>query len=132
MEDFLFRYNTELPKEAEIPFNQWLINESKTQGRDVWMDMYDYDLKGFFLSGEWQNKDSRGHGTDKFKKPNHPTFSNESVYHGVDGFEGGVWGDGTYTPSKTNLKFLKKEQLNYRQYSIFCLLTLKILEKENE
>ena len=97
-----------------MPYNQWLINETKTQGRDVWKDMYDYDLKGYFLSGEWQNRGAGGHGIDKFKKPNHPTFSNESMYHGVDGYEGGTWGDGTYSPSKTNLKFFKKDQLeNY-------------------
>ena len=114
MEDFLFKYNTELPQEAQMPYNQWLVNESKTQGRDVWKDMYDYDLKGYFLSGEWQNRGAGGHGIDKFKKPNHPTFSNESMYHGVDGYEGGTWGDGTYSPSKTNLKFFKKDQLeNY-------------------
>lgn len=29
--------------------------------------------------------------TDRYKKPNHPTFSNESKYHGVNGWEGGIW-----------------------------------------
>ncbi len=49
-------------------------------------------------------RDDRGHTTDKFKKPNHPTFSDESQYSGQNGNVGGHWGDdGTFTPSNTNL-----------------------------
>jgi len=45
--------------------------------------------------------DKDNHGVDTWKKPNHPTFSNQSKYHGVDGFYGGNWNpDGGYQPSK--------------------------------
>lgn len=38
----------------------------------------DYDLRGAFKAGLAAN--SEGHWPDTFKKPNHPTFSVESVY----------------------------------------------------
>lgn len=38
------------------------------------------------------------HLTDKFKKPNHPTFSSNSQYHGVNGQFGGQW---TQLPDKS-------------------------------
>src|SRR5436190_112833 len=40
---------------------------------------YDYDLKGAFLAGESRDPNN-GHFDDKFKKPNHPTFSEFSNY----------------------------------------------------
>lgn len=73
-------------------------------------DTHDYDLRGAWQAvqrGDWKGKP--GHLPDKWKKPNHPTFSDESQYHGVDGHEGGKWGrDGdqdTFTPGKTNLQY---------------------------
>jgi predicted phage terminase large subunit-like protein len=91
-------YNTPLSPEQEAAFQQTPF------ARDV----YDYDARGEFLAGA--NRDNAtGHGADTFKKPNHPTFSDQSRYHGQDGHTGGVWGnapDGswTFTPSATNLK----------------------------
>ena len=62
------------------------------------------------------------HGTDKFKKPNHPTFSNESIYHGKNGFTGGKWEktkDGwDFYPSTTNRQFMNIPTLkNYLRAS---------------
>lgn len=42
------------------------------------------------LRQELEGTDSRGHGSDRFKKPNHPTFSVESQYHPRNG-AGGQW-----------------------------------------
>ena len=39
----------------------------RKQGRDVRRDKSDYDIQGFFLGNN--SIDSRGHGTDEFKKP---------------------------------------------------------------
>ena len=43
-----------------------------------------YDLRGAFLAGEGPHPEavgeSQGHWTDRFKKPNHETFSKESQY----------------------------------------------------
>lgn len=97
---FRNKYNTDLTKSEQTAFNKWAQEESERQGRDILMDKGAYDVQGFWKSGDYKNIDKDGHGTDKWKKPNHPTFSNESIYHNVDGYVGGVWGkDGSYIPS---------------------------------
>ena len=82
MRDFTNMFNTYLPPEQEAMFDAWLANESVRQGRDVRNDMYDYDLKGMWAESDAFGGDN-GHGTDKHKKPNHPTFSDQSKYHGA-------------------------------------------------
>lgn len=101
--DFTSRYNTPIPPDKLHAFNDWVVKKAAATGRNPLNDKYDYDVNGYFLSGE--GSDARGHGSDEFKKPNHPTFSNESIYHGRDGYQGGSWGNGTYTPSQTNINF---------------------------
>jgi hypothetical protein len=113
-EDYTNKYNTKLSQEDETAYQAWLAGMSAKNGRDMSKDTYDYDMRGFYKSGGTQAED--GHFTDEFKKPNHPTFSDESKYHGVDGERGGKWGkdkDGkdTFTPGKTNLKHFKPEEL---------------------
>ena len=101
--EFLFKdkYNTKLNKQEEREFNKWVKSESSRQGRDILMDMGAYDIKGFWKSGDYKNRDDDNHGSDRWKKPNHPTFSKESTYHGAEGFYGGEWGeDGSYHPSR--------------------------------
>lgn len=95
------RFNTSLNEEETEQFNKWVAKESKRQGRDIMMDKGAYDVQGFWKSGDYKNRDKDGHGTDTWKKPNHPTFSNQSKYHGVDGFYGGNWtSEDGYQPSK--------------------------------
>lgn len=81
--DFSDRYNTTLTPEEEARFQQW-----ERAG-----DVYDYDARGAWkeLQAGTMSEDARGHLGDKYKKPNHPTFSNESIYHGRDGYLGGQW-----------------------------------------
>lgn len=112
--DFSDRYNTKLAPAEEKAFQGWLGDLSKAKGYDAKADLRDYDLRGAFKSGV--TADERGHLTDEFKKPNHPTFSSESIYSGKDGFTGGQWvGDDqsgwNYQASPTNLKFRTPEQL---------------------
>lgn len=103
--DFSNQYNTPIPSARQGEFNDWLVKQKAKTGRDPLHDRYDYDVNGFFLSG--QGTDERGHATDQFKKPNHPTFSNESIYHGKDGNYGGRWitqaGKTFFEPGVTNL-----------------------------
>lgn len=85
MSDFTDRYNTILSPEDEKRFK---LEMASRLG-----DLYDYDLRGAWLelnSGKMQ-PDERGHLGDKYKKPNHPTFSDQSIYNGVDGYYGGSW-----------------------------------------
>lgn len=53
----------------------------------------DYDLFGFWKENPtWSPSDPNAHMTDKFKLPNHETFSNESMYYnGVTPGVGGYW-----------------------------------------
>lgn len=107
--DFTGRYNTKLSPADEAAFQSWGLQREAMTGRNPADDTYDYDMRGFWKSGQAFAPDT-GHAGDEFKKPNHPTFSTLSNYHGVDGNQGGTWGGGqdgqpwTFAPSETNLK----------------------------
>lgn len=70
----------------------------------------DYDMRGYYADNPGVSPNTDGqHYTDQYKKPWHPTFSDESMYNGVAGNRGGSWGtdaDGkdTFTPGATNLQ----------------------------
>ena len=109
-------YNTPLTPEEQQQFQAWGAN----QPRDPLAEMHDYDLQGWWKANPGTDLSS-GHLTDKWKKPNHPTFSNESQYHGVDDNEGGKWislGNDKYTfqPGRTNFDYHKIQDMqNYFQ-----------------
>ena len=112
--DFSDKYNTPIPADKQNNFNNWVSNSIAKTGKSPLNDRYDYDVNGFFLSGA--GKDSNGHSTDLYKKPNHPTFSNESMYHGKDGYQGGSWitqgGKTFYQPSTTNILLHGRDNLH--------------------
>lgn len=102
--DFTDRYNTSLSPFEEIAFLKWAKENNALN------DLYDYDVRGAYkeLMAGTMSKDNRGHLGDKYKKPNHPTFSNESIYNNVDGYVGGIWeslpnGQLIYKASPTNV-----------------------------
>lgn len=76
--------------------------------RDIDSDNPTYDYKGFYeedIDRAWKmlEEDPEAHFTDKFKRPNHPTFSDESIYSN-DITKGGHWaepsnGNAFYIPS---------------------------------
>lgn len=107
--DFSERYNTKLSPEEEVRFQEWARKENRTG------DVYDYDLRGAWreLQSGDMTEDARGHLGDKYKKPNHPTFSNQSRYNGVDGYLGGTWSeeDGKTVYKATKQNMLSKAQL---------------------
>ena len=107
--DFSDRFNTKLSDQDEQKFLQW---QKQHPGIG---STYDYDARGFWKSGAATA--ANGHGADRFKKPNHPTFSDQSMYHS-DQTPGGKWTevDGKYTfkPSPFNLKMNSADEL--RQY----------------
>lgn len=115
MVDYSSKYNTPLNANQEALFNSWLSKQSIATGRDVAKDLYDYDLKGWWKNNQGIDLND-GHLTDTYKKPNHPTFSDQSQYHGVDGNQGGSWqqqqnGSWSYAPSATNLQMYKSDEL---------------------
>ncbi len=80
-------------------------------------DSQDYDMQGYFKANPNVEPNTPGtHYPDTYKKPNHMTFSDESVYHGQDGNIGGHWGTDaegkdTFTPGPTNLQQHTPEEL---------------------
>ncbi len=78
-------------------------------------DKYDYDMQGWLKDHPNEEIKPGVHFPDTYKKPNHPTFSDESKYHGQDGTSGGHWGkeDGkdTFTPGETNMNYHTKKEL---------------------
>jgi GGDEF domain-containing protein len=67
------RFNTILSPADERHFQTWKQQYAPHDSGD------DYDLRGAFSAGLRPNAQT-GHWPDRFKKPNHPTFSNESQY----------------------------------------------------
>jgi hypothetical protein len=113
-------YDTPIPASRAAEYQAWLKRQSAQSGRDISRDAEDYDIQGYFLSGE--GTDERGHGTDRFKKPNHPTFSDESQYSGVGGNIGGRWvergGKDYFAATPTNLRYRSAGELGayFKQY----------------
>lgn len=102
-EFFLNNFNTKLTTDEEAKFKKWVAERSNLLKRDVMKDLADYDLRGDFKSAG--KLAENGHGTDRYKKPNHPTFSNQSVYHNTPSplghlYKGGSWDDEGYTPHR--------------------------------
>ena len=101
--DYTDKFNTPLTPQEETEFNK------RFQPRDS----YDYDMRGWFKQNQNEPKHEGGeHYVDTFKKPNHPTFSDESKYHG-DQYQGGHWDmeNKTFTPGATNLENHGREGL---------------------
>lgn len=100
--DLTNQYNTKLSPEQETAYQGWLKTLSAKQ-----RNTYDYDLRGAFKAGIQPNAD--GHFPDTYKKPNHPTFSNESQYANAQ-HPGGSWEGDTYVPPKQLLDFIPKDK----------------------
>lgn len=112
MADYTKQYNTPLTPEEQLAYTQW----ARSMGRDPIKELYDYDLQGAFKDGAARSENN--HLPDTYKKPNHPTFSDESIHHGENGLHGGHWSkdgvDDVFTPGPTNIKEWGLERL--RQY----------------
>lgn len=84
-------FETVLPPEQEAAFEEWKARNAPDDSG------YDYDLRGAFAAGA--EPAENGHWPDTFKKPWHPTFSDESQY-AVDAPDlAGHWIGETYVPA---------------------------------
>jgi hypothetical protein len=105
--DLTNQYNTPLTAQEQADYNTKFKSS----------DSYDYDMQGWYKANP--NADPNGAGVhypDTFKKPNHPTFSDQSKYNGVDGNQGGQWiqqQDKSYNfqPGTSNLKNFSPQDL---------------------
>lgn len=85
------QYDSHLTPEGEQRFQEW---KKRFAPNDSGAD---YDLRGAFKAGEVPGAD--GHWTDRFKKPNHPTFSDQSQYaKGADAGKAGRWEGEKFIP----------------------------------
>lgn len=82
-------YNTVLSPAKEEQFKAWKRQNAPNDSGD------DYDLRGAFMAGV--SPAANGHWPDTFKKPNHPTFSDQSQYARYAPDKAGHWTEsGTY------------------------------------
>jgi hypothetical protein len=87
------RYDTKLEPDEESKFQQW---KQENAPRDSGAD---YDLRGAFKAGVTPDVDT-GHWPDTFKKPNHPTFSDQSQYAKDRPDLAGHWEGDQYVPPR--------------------------------
>lgn len=115
-------YNTPLDPAQEASFQQWVQAAGRTG------DLADYDLRGAWKANA--KAAGNGHLPDTWKKPNHPTFSRESIYSGPYA-TGGDWAPQPadkwgFTASPDNLRYRDANALRgyFQQYEPGNQLTL--------
>lgn len=97
-------YNTSLSPEDEQKFTQWKQQFAPDDTGE------DYDLRGAYQAGLKPDATS-GHWPDTFKKPNHPTFSNQSQYAtGADAAGAGMWNGDQFMPPQRSLKTILQQR----------------------
>lgn len=77
-------FDTPLTSSEEIRFQSWKKTYAPNDSGE------DYDLRGAFKAG-LKPDPKTGHWPDTFKKPNEPTFSNESIYAKYAPDKAGHW-----------------------------------------
>ena len=95
---------TELGNKKEQQFQDWYAETAANLGLDPNPDAYEqaYDYRGYWLNNRDADISSPDfHFPDTWKQPQHPTFSNESVYaKGIDGV--GHWDGDKFIPGYFN------------------------------
>ncbi len=84
-------YNTVLNRDDETQFQAWKARYAPRDSGE------DYDLRGAYKAGLTPDPQT-GHWPDTFKKPNHPTFSDQSQYAPLAPEKAGSWQGDTYIP----------------------------------
>jgi hypothetical protein len=99
--DLSGQYNTRLSEDEEAAFEAWRSRLPKRL-----QALSDYDLRGAWRADA--RAAANGHLPDTWKKPNHPTFSRESIYS-TPSAPGGSWEGNdaawVYFASPANLKY---------------------------
>lgn len=85
--------DTKLPPDKEADFQKWKAQYAPNDSGA------DYDLRGAYLKG-YKPSAENGHFPDVFKKPNHPTFSDQSKFAKDYPDKAGSWQGETYIPPK--------------------------------
>jgi len=93
---YVRQYNTGLTEDEFKKFYDWGLKKYGNLENLIY-EMGTYDVQGAWKSGDVFKTDERGHGPDKWKKPNHRTFSTESIYSSKE-TPGGRWVRTPYGP----------------------------------
>lgn len=90
------------PSLANDPkFQTWYsFNTIEGKNNIPYSDKLDYDYLSYYMNGDYKNYKG-GHFPDTYKRPNHPTFSNESIYSTPEN-PGGTWKGDKYIPHKSD------------------------------
>lgn len=111
---------------GKIPFKVWK-DKMKAKYPDIEMenDRAGYDYESYFTNNyedAIRQLSNLQHFPDTYKLPNHPTFSNESIYSRGP-MMGGSWvNDTTFTPSVINRQYhpnIYREDRNYTEREIY-------------
>lgn len=89
--DFQPLYETALSGDEEQRFQKWKQQYAPADSGS------DYDLRGAFKAGLAPDEKT-GHWPDTYKKPNHPTFSDQSIYAPSVPAAAGTWEGDTFIP----------------------------------
>lgn len=93
-------FDTPLSTDEEQQFQVWKkVNAPNDSGAD-------YDLRGAYKSGLKSDPQTQ-HWADTYKKPNHPTFSDESIYSSLAGTRPGHWEGNKFVPFQDQPMFNK-------------------------
>lgn len=94
----LISYNPNLAAKDQA-FQQWYsLNTPEGKHGIPFSDQLDYDYYSAFRNNDI-GQSSNAHFTDRYKRPNHPTFSDESMYS-VPENPGGHWEGDKFTKQK--------------------------------
>ena len=97
-------FETRLSPQDELKYMVW---KSMVAPND---SGHDYDFRGAFKAGV-QPDPQTGHWPDTFKKPNHPTFSDESIYAKQVPELAGHWNGDQFVPPKQQFNILLSKLL---------------------
>jgi len=92
-------YNNDLASD-DAEFQKWYEgNTLEGQNNKPYNDKQTYDYYSFYKNGEHKNPEYGidNHFPDTYKRPSHPTFSNESIYSTPEK-PGGSWNGEKYNP----------------------------------
>lgn len=105
-------FNPTLSKQ-DLGFQDWYIkNTLEGQNNIPYDDKLTYDYYSFYRNNENQNPNYNisNHFPDTYKRPSHPTFSNESIYSTPEK-PGGQWNGETFN-SKGKFQYIDGGELN--------------------